>query len=46
MQKITKELANKNHSIIKLFSIFNKLSKLKPAMKKYIEVLKNAKKVD
>ena len=46
MIKIMPETENKAISMSILFSIFNKFFKLKPAIKKYIAVRKNAKKVD
>jgi hypothetical protein len=44
--KITEEVINNAISMSKLFLTFNKFLKLKPAIKKYIDVLKKAIKVD
>ena len=44
--KIIPETENKAISMTLLFSIFNTFFKLNPAIKKYIAVRKNAKKVD
>jgi hypothetical protein len=46
IKKIKTEITKKEDSITKPLATFNKLSKLKPAIKKYIDVRKKAKKVD
>ena len=46
INKIIPENENKTISIVILFSIFNTFFRLKPAIRKYIEVLKKDKKVD